>query len=207
MADTQRISHIPVMSPRATQPKFPSTASSPHLGLVPPSRYPSVSGSPTIATPTSSPSSPSSSGSTPFRTFRNFLSFGGGGSKQANSNAGPSAIPKSHFSTLGPIRRSVNVERRASSPQINAHARRSEDEYVLKIDLPRPGDEGLFDIRLPRSSDPPMMSTSTLQSAQSSNSHSPVADSPGASLLHTNPSPTHVTSCRIHLSDSGTSRD
>ncbi|KAI0742245.1 hypothetical protein C8Q80DRAFT_1109154 [Daedaleopsis nitida] len=164
MTDTQRASQIPVISPRATHTKFPSVAASPHLGLVTPSRYPSVSGSPTLPSPTSSPSSPSSNGSTPFRSFRNFLSFGVGSSKTASTPTA-SAIPKSHFSTLGTIRRSVNVERRASSPHLNP--RRSEDDYVLKIDLPRPGDEGL-DVRLPKSSDPPSIADSpTSQPTQS----------------------------------------
>ena len=178
MAHTQRASQIPVMTPRASHSgsnSLPSALPSPHLGLVPPSRYPSVSGSPTLPSPGSSPSPPSSGGgSTPFRTFRNFLSFGSS-SKHAQSPSLPSATPKNHFSTLGPVRRSVNVERRASSPQL---VRRSEDDYVLAIDVPRPGDEKSPNTRLPKSSDPSPASRSPL-----SRSHSPVAESSGMFIL------------------------
>ncbi|TFK83496.1 hypothetical protein K466DRAFT_554987 [Polyporus arcularius HHB13444] len=180
MADTQRVSHIPVMTPRGSRTSFPSAIPSPHLGLVPPSRYPPVSGSPTVSTTSSSPSSsPASGGSTPFRSFRNFLSFGG--SKHAASSS-VSAPPKNHFGTLGPtIRRSVNVERRASSPQLKS--RRSEDDYVLSIDLPRPGDEKTraSSSRLAKSSDP---SSTTKQSAsRSPRSYSPDTDSAASPAL------------------------
>ncbi|PIL26362.1 hypothetical protein GSI_12118 [Ganoderma sinense ZZ0214-1] len=171
MAHPQRASQIPVMTPRAPHnvSNLPSALPSPHLGLVPPSRYPSVSGSPTLSSPGSSPSPPTSGGgSTPFRTFRNFLSFGSS-SKHAPSPSLPSAIPKNHFSTLGPVRRSVNVERRASSPQL---VKRSEDDYVLTIDVPRPGDEKSPNTRLPKSSDPSPASRSPL-----SRSHSPAGES------------------------------
>ena len=175
MADTHRASQIPVMSPRASHSGSNSLSAlpSPHLGLVPPSRYPSVSGSPSIVSPPTSPSPPSSGGgSTPFRTFRNFLSFGSS-NKHSSSPSVPSAIPKSHFSTLGPIRRSVNVERRASSPQL---ARRSEDDYVLSIDVPRPGDEKPPNTRLSKSSNASPVSHSPFSDSQSS-----VAESAGAS--------------------------
>lgn len=177
MAHTQRASQIPVMTPRVSHngSNLPSALPSPQLGLVPPSRYPSVSGSPTLPSPTSSPPSASSGGgSTPFRTIRSFLSFGSS-SKHAASPSLPSAIPKSHFSTLGPIRRSVQVERRASSPQL---VRRSEDDYVLTIDVVRPGDEKPPNTRLPKSSDPSLASRSPL-----SRSHSPVAENSGAFIL------------------------
>ncbi|KAI0692251.1 hypothetical protein C8T65DRAFT_745233 [Cerioporus squamosus] len=181
MADTQRVSQIPVMTPRASRTSsFPSAVPSPHLGLVPPSRYPSVSGSPTVSTTSSSPSSsPVSGGSTPFRSFRNFLSFGVGGSSKHAPSSSVSAVPKNHFGTLGPtIRRSVNVERRASSPQLKS--RRSEDDYVLSIDLPRPGDEKAraSNSRLPKSSDlSATTQSSATHTAQSSRSHSPATDS------------------------------
>ncbi len=166
------------MTPRASHSgtNTPSALPSPYLGLVPPSRYPSVSGSPTLPSPTSSPSPPSSGGgNTPFRTFRNFLSFGNS-SKHAQSPSLPSAaIPKNHFSTLGSIRRSVNVERRASSPQL---VRRSQDDYVLTIDVPRPGDGKSPNTRLSKSSDPSSTSRSPL-----SRSQSPAAESPGAFIL------------------------
>ncbi|RPD58644.1 hypothetical protein L226DRAFT_572840 [Lentinus tigrinus ALCF2SS1-7] len=167
------------MTPRASHTSIPSAVPSPHLGLVPPSRYPSVSGSPTLSTASSSPSSPTSGGSTPFRSFRNFLSFGVGGSSKHASSSSVSAIPKSHFSTLGPIRRSVNVERRTSSPQLTS--RRSEDDYVLSIDLPRPGGEKTkaSSSRQPKSSDP--SHTTKSSTAQSSRSHSPVTDSAASS--------------------------
>ncbi|KAI0640864.1 hypothetical protein C8Q79DRAFT_920364 [Trametes meyenii] len=173
MTDTKRSSQIPVMSPRSSS--FPSS----HLGLVPPSRYPSVSGSPTLPTPAASPSSPSNgSGSTPFRSFRNFLSFGGG---KHGSSPSVSALPKSAFTTLGPVRRSVNVERRVSSPQLNS--RRSEDDYVLSIDLPRPGDgKSLNTPRSQKTSDPgsDIPRSPLSQMSQSSRSQSPVSDSQGS---------------------------
>ena len=180
MADTHRASQIPVMTPRASHTSIPSAVPSPHLGLVPPSRYPSVSGSPTVSTASSSPSSPTSGGSTPFRSFRNFLSFGVGSSSKHATSASVSAVPKNHFSTLGPIRRSVNVERRASSPQLKS--RRSEDDYVLSIDLPRPGDEKMktSNFRLLKSSDPsPTTRSPGSHTTQSPRSHSPVTDDPG----------------------------
>ncbi|KAI9060375.1 hypothetical protein FKP32DRAFT_1595454 [Trametes sanguinea] len=166
MADTKRTSQIPVMSPRA------SSFSSPHLGLVPPSRYPSVSGSPTVPTPASSPST--SSANTPFRSLRNFLSFGGG---KQGSSPGTSALPKSAFTALGPVRRSVQVERRVSSPQLNS--RRSEDDYVLSINLPRPGDDRLTNTpRTQKTSDPgPDMPRSPLShTSHASGSQSPASD-------------------------------
>lgn len=166
------------MSTRSTSTSFSGSLSSPTLGLVPPSRYPSVSGSPTLPTPTPSPSTSSGGGSTPFRSFRNFLSLSIGGSKHAAQASSPSAIPKSHFGTLGPIRRSVQVERRASSPQLNP--RRSEDDYVLAIDLPRPGDDRSHSSRLLKSAGPsPMARTPLSQTTQSSPAYSPSSETPG----------------------------
>ncbi|KAH9852874.1 hypothetical protein C2E23DRAFT_885245 [Lenzites betulinus] len=169
MADTKRSSQIPVMTPRS------SSLSSP-IGLVPPSRYPSVSGSPTIPTPAASPSP--SSGSTPFRSFRNFLSFGG--SKHGSSSSA-SALPKSAFTSLGPVRRSVNVERRVSSPNLNP-SRRSEDEYVLSIDLPRPGGEKSPHTLRPQKSNtgPNTPKTPSSQLSRSSRSESPTSDTQAA---------------------------
>ncbi|OJT14558.1 hypothetical protein TRAPUB_8891 [Trametes pubescens] len=165
MADTKRTSQIPVMSPRS------SSLSSP-LGLVPPSRYPSVSGSPTLPTPSPSASS-NGGGSTPFRSFRNFLSFGGG---RHSSNPNVSALPKGPFTGLGPVRRSVNVERRVSSPQLNS--RRSEDDYVLSIDLPRPGGDRSTHTPRSQKSDPGLEPPRTplSQMSQSSRSDSPNSD-------------------------------
>ncbi|KAI0632597.1 hypothetical protein C8Q77DRAFT_828560 [Trametes polyzona] len=172
MADSKRTSQIPVMSPRSL-----SLSSSPQLGLVPPSRYPSVSGSPTLPTPAPSPSTSSSGGgSTPFRHIRNFLSFGGG---KHGSNPGPSALPKSAYTTLGPVRRSVNVERRVSSPQLNS--RRSEDDYVLSIDLPRPGGDKSANTPRSQKSDPGLEPPRTPLS-QSSRSHSPTSDTQSSPL-------------------------
>ncbi|KAI0351114.1 hypothetical protein OH77DRAFT_969571 [Trametes cingulata] len=180
MADTKRTSQIPVMSPRS------SSVSSPHLGLVMPSRYPSVSGSPTLpTTPASSPATSSNGGgNTPFRTFRNFWSFGGG---KHGPSSSVSALPKSALTTLGPIRRSVNVERRVSTPQLNS--RRSEDDYVLTIDLPRPGDgNSTHTPRSQKSGDPgsDMPRTPLSQMSRSSRSPSPTSDtqaSPAAPAL------------------------
>ncbi|EJF58903.1 hypothetical protein DICSQDRAFT_182271 [Dichomitus squalens LYAD-421 SS1] len=182
MADTQRASQIPVMSPRVSHSGSSSLGGlpSPHLGLVPPSRYPSVSGSPSLVSPPTSPSPPSSGGvSTPFRTFRNFLSFGSS-NKHAPSPAVPSAIPKNHFGSLGPVRRSVNVERRASSPQL---ARRSQDDYVLSIDLPRPGDEKPPNTRSSKSSNASPVSQSPLSSSQSSAADSAASPAGTPALL------------------------
>ncbi|KAI0655811.1 hypothetical protein C8Q70DRAFT_936193 [Cubamyces menziesii] len=168
MADTKRTSQIPVMSPRSSS--FPS----PHLGLVPPSRYPSVSGSPTLPTPASSPTtSANGGGNTPFRSFRNFLSFGSG---KHNTSPTASALPKGAFSSLGVVRRSVQVERRVSSPQLNS--RRSEDDYVLSIDLPRPGDSKSTNTPRSKSSDPgpDLPRTPISQISQSSRSQSPASD-------------------------------
>ncbi|KAI8992730.1 hypothetical protein BD414DRAFT_283691 [Trametes punicea] len=166
MADTKRNSQIPVISPRASS--FSS-------GLVPPSKYPAVSGSPTLPTPAASPSNSSSGvGSTPFRSLRNFLSFGGG---RHGSSPGASPLPKSAFTTLGPVRRSVQVERRVSSPQLNT--RRSDDDYVLSINLPRPGDNKSNNTpQSQQSSDPgpDMPRTPLSQTSQSSRSQSPLDD-------------------------------
>ncbi|KAI1787096.1 hypothetical protein LXA43DRAFT_737751 [Ganoderma leucocontextum] len=181
MTQTQRASQIPVMTPRASHNGSNLPSALPQLGLVPPSRYPSVSGSPTLPSPGSSPSPPSNGGgNTPFRTFRNFLSFGTS-SKHTPSPSLPSAIPKSHFSTLGPLRRSVNVERRASSPQL---VRRSEDDYVLTIDVPRPGDEKSPNTRLSKSSDPSTTSRSPLSCSQSLVAES-TASPAGTPAVHT----------------------
>ncbi|KAH9926623.1 uncharacterized protein BXZ73DRAFT_90907 [Epithele typhae] len=147
MADTQRFSQIPVMSSR------PSLLSSPSLGLVPPSRYPSVSGSPSLANPAASPTS--SSGSTSFRTFKSLLGIGGG-NKQAATNTSPSAYPR----------------RRASSPQLKS-MRRSEDEYVLSIDLPRPGDVK-FQPSMSTSSSP--VGRTNTSSTNQSPAHSPSSE-------------------------------
>ena len=49
MTDTQRASQIPFMSPRTLS--SPTTLLSPNLGLISPSRYPSVSGRPTLPGP------------------------------------------------------------------------------------------------------------------------------------------------------------
>ncbi|KAI0820525.1 hypothetical protein BC628DRAFT_1413065 [Trametes gibbosa] len=172
MADAKRSSQIPVMTPRS------SSLSSP-IGLAPSSRYPSVSGSPTIPTPAASPSTSSGGGgSTPFRSFRNFLSFGGG---KHGTSPSASALPKSALTTLGPVRRSVNVERRASSPHLNS-SRRSEDDYVLSIDLPRPGgDKSTHTPRAQRGTNgpdaPPALSS---QISRSSRSESPTSDTQAA---------------------------
>ncbi|KAI0776538.1 hypothetical protein BD413DRAFT_223068 [Trametes elegans] len=175
MTDAKRSSQIPVMSPRT------ATFTSQHLGIVPPSRYPSVSGSPTLPTPASSPPS-NGGGSTPFRSFRNFLSFGGG---KHGSSSSTSALPKSPTATLGPIRRSANVERRVSSP--NIQSRRSEDDYVLSIDLPRPGDGKSTDTKRSKKSDPgpEVPKTPVSQASQSSRSHSPVSDAPAPAIAAT----------------------
>ncbi|KAH9942856.1 hypothetical protein B0H21DRAFT_511054 [Amylocystis lapponica] len=119
-------SHIPVMSPR--QSSLPASMSSSHLGLVPPSRHLSVSGSPTHTSPTSSASS---GGSTPFRSFRNLLQFG------PNKTPGASSTghAKSPFGGLGSLRRSMNTERSVSTPHLRRE-RSYEDSPVLAIDLP-----------------------------------------------------------------------
>lgn len=181
MADTKRSSQIPVMSPRS------SSLSSP-LGLVPPSRYPSVSGSPTLPTPSPSASS-NGGGSTPFRSFRNFLSFGGG---RHSSNPSVSALPKGPFTGLGPVRRSVNVERRVSSPQLNS--RRSEDDYVLSIDFPRPGGDKSTHTPRSQKSDPGLEPPRTplSQMSHSSRSESPNSDTLGMSLAQCHWPPSYL---------------
>ncbi|CCM04161.1 uncharacterized protein FIBRA_06323 [Fibroporia radiculosa] len=132
MADVQQPrssqSHIPVFTPRKP---LPSTLSTPHLGLVPPSRHLSVSGSPTHPSPGSTSSS-TSGGLTPFRSFRNLFSTTG--SKQTSAGS------KSPF---GAIRRSIHGERSVSAPQLRRESS-YEDSPVLEIELPRPGMEPLI---------------------------------------------------------------
>ena len=147
----------------------------------------SVSGSPTLPTPASSPTtSANGGGNTPFRSFRNFLSFGSG---KHNTSPTASALPKGAFSSLGVVRRSVQVERRVSSPQLNS--RRSEDDYVLSIDLPRPGDSKSTNTPRSKSSDPgpDLPRTPISQISQSSRSQSPASDAQGMS---------YIVSCRGH---------
>lgn len=131
-------SQIPVMAPRPSQSSLPSSLSTPHLGLVPPTRHLAVSGSPTHL-----PTSPSSSGSTgglpSFRSFRNLLSFGP--SKGSSSNSAASAGPSRP--SLG-LRRPANGEHDMPAPAIPAS--RSQDSLpVLSIELSHHVDEPLID--------------------------------------------------------------
>ncbi|EPS93811.1 hypothetical protein FOMPIDRAFT_1038980 [Fomitopsis schrenkii] len=112
-------SGIPVFTPRKSQSTVPSTFSTPHLGLVPPTRHLSVSGSPTHPSPSSSASS-TNGGITPFRSFRNLFSTASGSSKNQPSTPSPAPLssPKSSFpaAALGTLRRSIGGDRFATSP-------------------------------------------------------------------------------------------
>ena len=110
-------SFIPV-APRPTRSILPTSLSLPQLNLGPTPRRPSVNSSSTAAiSVASSPNIPPTSGSavSPFRSLRNLLPFGGG--KQQASPIQPNGIsntPRSSFSTLGSVRRSMTGERKNS---------------------------------------------------------------------------------------------
>ncbi|KAL6307304.1 hypothetical protein BKA93DRAFT_98959 [Sparassis latifolia] len=135
-------SHIPVITPRRSQSSLPSPAtssmSSVHLGIVPPPRHLSVSGSPSPrASTSSSAASSSTTPATSFRSFRNLLSFGPSKPTSSPSIVG---IPKSPFSGFASIRRSIHSERSVSAPEARrGHSLVLEDSPVLSIDLPNPG--------------------------------------------------------------------
>ncbi|EED84598.1 predicted protein [Postia placenta Mad-698-R] len=114
-------SHIPVFTPRKSSSS--PGLSNPHLGLVPPSRHLSVSGSPTHPSP-SSASSSTSGGLTPFRSFKNLF-----------FNKHAPNTPKSPFAGFGSIRRSINGERSVSAPHLRRQSS-AEESPVLEIVLP-----------------------------------------------------------------------
>ncbi|KZT66212.1 hypothetical protein DAEQUDRAFT_813747 [Daedalea quercina L-15889] len=136
-------SGIPVFTPRRPQSSVPSTLSTPQLGLVPPTRHLSVSGSPQHPSPSSSSSS-TSGGITPFRSFRNLFSTASGSSKHSPTSASstvPVSSPKSSFpaTALGSLRRSIGGDHSVSAPNLRHDQELSyEDTPVLQIDLPRP---------------------------------------------------------------------
>ena len=135
-------SGIPVFTPRKSQSSVPSTFSTPHLGLVPPTRHLSVSGSPTHPSPSSSSSS-TNGAITPFRSFRNLFSTASGSSKNQPSTptSAPLSSPKPSFpaTALGSLRRSIGGDRSVSAPNLR-HSQEPlyEETPVLQIDLPRP---------------------------------------------------------------------
>ena len=135
-------SGIPVFTPRKSQSSVPSTFSTPHLGLVPPTRHLSVSGSPTHPSPSSSSSS-TNGGITPFRSFRNLFSTASGSSKNQPSTpaSAPLSSPKPSFpaTALGSLRRSIGGDRSVSAPNLRHNQDPVYEETpVLQIDLPRP---------------------------------------------------------------------
>lgn len=134
-------SHIPVMTPRPSQSSLPSSLSTPHLGLVPPTRYLAVSGSPTHANVASNSSGSSSGGGlTPFRSFRNLLSFGPGKNHPSTPPPTNSTPPRPPFVNL---RRSVHGDRSVSAPHLPTP--RSQDNLpALSIELSHRIDEPLF---------------------------------------------------------------
>lgn len=137
-------SQIPVMAPRPSQSSLPTSLSSPHLGLVPPTRHLAVSASPTHS-PTTSGSNPSSSpGSTPFRSFRNFLSFGPGKSQASNASSSGATSAGPSRPSLGALRRSTTAERSVSAPQHLA-SKAPDAIPVLSIQFSHKVDEPLID--------------------------------------------------------------
>ena len=199
-------SHIPVIAPRQSQSSLPSSLSTPHLGLVPPTRHLSVSGSPTHPPTNQNPST--SPSLTPFRSFRNFLSFGPGKNQAASSSSAavlsPSAIlPRPSLSTL---KRSTNGDRSVSAPHLPvSHADSTpviSIEPSHRVELSYKVDEPLFDNeelqsrlcvqpRTPETSSP-VSSISTL----SSRATIPTPEQPGKSVSHRRPLATNIMSSR-----------
>lgn len=115
-------SHIPVITPRPSQSSLPSSLSTPHLGLVPPTRHLAVSGSPVHHTGSSPPAS--AGGLPSFRSFRNLLSFG-----PAKNHA--AATTPTTARPFGGLRRSSNAERNTSHP----YEKSQEDLPVMSIEM------------------------------------------------------------------------
>ncbi|KAI0255619.1 hypothetical protein BJV78DRAFT_1279355 [Lactifluus subvellereus] len=137
---SQLPSYIPQPSPKTTrnQPfssSLPSSLSVPHLGLVPPNRTPSGSGSPPQAT-IPQPSAPwthaSSATSLPLRALRSFLPFGSG--KSASGTAAPGPL-KGTFAGFASVRRSSATIERKNSGQF---PRSGDDKDVAVISIVPP---------------------------------------------------------------------
>lgn len=132
-------SNIPVKVSRPAQSALPSSLPIPQLGLVPPSRHPSVGDTPTHQGPSSSGSS-SGGGITPLRSFRSLLPFGSGSKNSISTNLSPGGSNKSSFTTFSAIRKSINGdrngERSVSAPQLRA-SKSQEETPVFSIDAPR----------------------------------------------------------------------
>ena len=164
---------IPLLSPKSARKQtfttsLPSSLSVPQLGLVPPNRTPSGSGTPPRAAhppPVPSTHAPGGSSLPSLRTtLRNFLPFGSGKPTSGTVTSGPS---KSPFASFAPVRRSSTTIERKNSSQFTRPGEDSDGAVIA-----------IAPSHTPQASPERTRDTSSSAGAQNSSDPSPLSGSP-----------------------------